>query len=134
MKISRPVFTVLVLAFALPCFAQPADPNKLDLSKRQSLSPQEAASLQQEVIFLDVRSSAEWDAGHVKGAIHIPHTEAAGKVASVIPDRSVPVVTYCTAGGRASYVVDALRKQGYTVVPVTKGGYRELVAKGMKYE
>ena len=129
MKVSRRIFPFLILALSLPCFAE-----ALDLSKRQSLSPQQAASLQQEVIFLDVRSAAEWNAGHVKGAIHIPHTEAAGKVASAIPDRSVPIVTYCTAGGRASYVVDALRKQGYTVIPVTHGGYLQLIGYGMEKE
>jgi phage shock protein E len=128
-KTARQCLVLLLLATALPCLAEP-----LDLNKRQSLSPKEAASLQQEVIFLDVRSAAEWEAGHIKGAIHIPYTEAAGKVASVIPDRSVPIVTYCSVGGRASYVVDALRKQGYTVVPVTRGGYLQLIGYGMEKE
>ncbi len=121
------ISVVLVLVFALPCFAEP-----LDLSKRQSLSPQEAASLQQEVIYLDVRTSGEWRAGHVKGAIHIPHNKVAGKVASLNLDRSVPIITYCEGGGRAAFVVDTLRKQGYTVVPVTHGGYRDLIAHGME--
>jgi phage shock protein E len=127
MKMSRHVFPLLILAFALPCFAEP-----VDLSKRQSLSPREAASLQQEVIYLDVRTSFEWLRGHVKGAIHIPHDEVAEQFASLNLDRSVPVIPYCVTGGRASFVVDALRKQGYTVVPVTHGGYRELIADGLE--
>lgn len=127
MKILSYIFPVLVLAFTLPCFAEP-----LDLGKRQSLSPQEAASLQQEVTFLDVRTSGEWRAGHVKGAIHIPHNKVAGKAASLNLDRSVPIITYCEVGGRAAYVVDTLREQGYTVVPVTHGGYRDLIAHGME--
>ncbi len=129
MKIAGHIFVMLVLAFALPCFAEP-----LDLSKRQSLSPQEAASLQQDVTYLDVRSSLEWLAGHVEGATHIPYNKVAREFASALPDRSVPVIPYCVTGGRAQFVVDALRKQGYTVVPVTNGGYRELIAHGMKYE
>ena len=129
MKISRIIFPLLFVAFTLPSFAEP-----LDLSKRQSLTPQEAASLQQEVIFLDVRTSYEWRAGHIKGAIHVPYQEAAGKVATLIPDRSVPIVAYCTVGGRASFVVDDLRKQGYTVVPVTRGGYLQLIGHGMEKE
>ena len=127
MKISGYVVPILVLVFALPCFAEP-----VNLSKRQSLSPQEAASLQQEVIYLDVRTSFEWLRGHVKGAIHIPHDEVAEQFASLNLDRSVPIITYCTSGGRASFVVDALRKQGYTVVPVTHGGYRELISNGLE--
>ncbi len=129
MKISRRFFSLLILAFALPCIAEP-----LDLSKRQSLSPQEAASLQQDVTYLDVRSTLEWLSGHVEGAIHIPHNKVSREFASAFPDRSVPVIPYCVSGGRAQFVVDALRKQGYTVVPVTNGGYRELITHGMKYD
>ena len=129
MKRSRHIFPLLILLFALPCIAEP-----LDLSKRQYLSPKEAASLQQEVTYLDVRSTLEWLAGHVDGAVHIPYNKVARDFASAHPDRSVPVIPYCVSGARALYVVGALRKQGYTVVPVTNGGYRELIANGLKYD
>lgn len=88
--------------------------------------------MRQEVRFLDVRSTLEWLTGRVKGAVHIPHDEVAEKVAALIPDRSVPIVTYCVSGGRASYVVDAMQELGYTVIPVINGGYRELIANGME--
>lgn len=128
--ILKRIFPLLVLAFALPCFA-----GHIDLSKRQSLSPKEAASLHfEEVTYLDVRTFPEWRAGHVKGAVHIPYNRVARQFASALPDRSVPVIPYCVSGARAQYVVDALRKAGYTVVPVTNGGYRELISGGMKYE
>jgi phage shock protein E len=128
MNVTRHVFLILLLGFALPCFAEPPD-----LSLRQSLSPLEAAALQHEkLIYLDVRTSREWLAGHVEGAVHIPYDEVARRIATVLPDRSVPIITYCASGGRAAYVVNAMRKQGYTVVPVTNGGFRELIANGMK--
>ena len=104
----------------------------LDLAKQEYLTPRQAASLQQEVVFLDVRSTLEWLTGRVKGAVHIPHDEVEKKVTTLIPDRSVPVVIYCASGGRATYVVDAMRKLGYTVVPVVNGGYRELIANGLE--
>ncbi|UCH47179.1 MAG: rhodanese-like domain-containing protein [Betaproteobacteria bacterium] len=127
MKILRCVGALVILAFTLPFQAE-----ALDLAKQQYLSPREAASLQQEVIFLDVRSTLEWLMGRVKGAVHIPHDEVAQKVAEMIPDRSIPVVTYCVSGGRASYVVEAMQKLGYTVVPVVNGGYKELIANGLE--
>ena len=129
MILSRRIFPLLLLAFALPCFAEP-----IDLSERRSILPQEVAALQQEVIFLDVRSVSEWDGGHIKGAIHIPFNRAAQQIDSVIPDRSVPIIAYCSGGGRAASVVKSLRKQGYTVVPVTRGGFLQLVGHGMEYE
>ena len=127
MKASTYVAAAILFLLSLPCFADP-----VNLGTQKSLSPQQAASLHQEVVFLDVRSTLEWLMGHVKGAVHIPYDEVPGKVASAIPDRSVPIVTYCASGARASYVVDAMRKLGYTVVPVVDGGYRELIANGME--
>ena len=123
------ILLTLALLFS-PITSGLADP--IDLATRQSLTPQEAATLQQEVIFLDVRSNMEWLMGHVRGAVHIPYQDVAKEVASIIPDRSVPVITYCASGGRASYVIESMRKLGYTVVPVVGGGYRELIANGMQ--
>ena len=127
MKIAA--FVPLTLLFA-PVYASFAGP--VDLNKTQSLTPREAAALQQEVILLDVRTTLEWLMGHVKGAVHIPYDEVPEKVSAVIPDRSIPVITYCASGGRASHVIDTMRKLGYTVVPVVGGGYRELIANGME--
>ena len=127
MKISALI--ALTLLFA-PVAASLAE--SIDLATMQSLTPQEAAALQQEVIFLDVRSTLEWHMGHVKGAVHIPYQDVAKEVTSIIPDRSVPVITYCASGGRASYVIESMRKLGYTVLPVVKGGYRDLIANGMQ--
>jgi len=129
MILSRRIFPLLLLAFALPGYAEP-----IDLSKRRSILPQEVPTLQQEVIFLDVRSDSEWNAGHIKGAIHVPFNKAAQQVPSLMPDRSVPIIAYCSGGGRAASVVKSLRKQGYTVVPVTRGGFLQLVGHGMEYE
>ncbi len=127
LKTSRFIAAIVLLISAWPCFAEP-----IDLGKRQSLTPREAASLQQGVIFLDVRTTLEWLRGHVKGAVHIPYDEVPGKVAALIPDRSKPVIAYCASGGRAQYVVEAMQKLGYTVVPVIDGGYRELIANGLE--
>jgi phage shock protein E len=127
MKIPAFVAMALLFASAITCFAEP-----IDLGTQQSLSPQQAASLQQEVVFLDVRTNLEWLRGHIKGAVHIPYDEVAEDVTTVIPDRSIPVITYCASGGRASHVIDTMRKLGYTVVPVVDGGYRELIANGIE--
>lgn len=127
MKIPAFVAVTLLFAPVITCLAGP-----VDLEKVRSLTPKEAAALQQKVIFLDVRTTLEWLRGHVKGAVHIPYDEVADEITSVIPDRSIPVITYCASGGRASRVIDTMRKLGYTVVPVVGGGYRELIANGME--
>jgi rhodanese-related sulfurtransferase len=112
-----------------------ADASAQSLEGRTSLSPAEAATLNRnDVVFLDVRTKVEWRRGHVKGATHIPHNEAAAHVSTMIPDKSKPIITYCAVGGRASWVVNDLTAKGYTVIPVTGGGYSELIAAGMPDE
>lgn len=105
--------------------------DQFDLAARSALSPQDAASYEGVVIFLDVRSDAEWAAGHIRGALHIPHGEVMNRIGEVIPGTSVPIITYCVSGGRAAMVVEGLREIGYQVVPVMGGGYRQLIDSGL---
>ncbi|MEM7365625.1 MAG: rhodanese-like domain-containing protein [Pseudomonadota bacterium] len=120
------MMSVLLVLLAVPLAADV-------LEGVETLTPEEAAQLQGEVTYLDVRSSFEWWQGHVKGAVHIPHgdvkDEAEGKL-----DKATPIVTYCAVGGRASRVVKDLESLGYRVVPVTGGGFKELVEAGLERE
>ena len=126
------LFTMLLLT-TVPVFSWQSDGPGIDLGKREYLSPAEAAAFKDEnVIYLDVRSTFEWLRGHVEGAVHLPFDEVEEEISTVLPDRSVPVIAYCASGGRASFVIDTMREQGYTVVPVMGGGYDELIANGME--
>ena len=40
-------------------------------------------------------------------------------------------VIFLDVRSTAAFVVGAMRRQGYTVVPVVGGGYRELIANGL---
>lgn len=90
----------------------------------------QAAQLEGEVVYLDVLSSFEWWQGHVKGAVHIPHQDVSEKAEAML-NRDTPIVTYCAVGGRASRVVKDLEAMGFRVVPVTGGGFKELVDAGL---
>ncbi len=103
-----------------------------DTFDRAGVTPVEAAAMAGEVIFVDVRSSFEYLFGHLEGAVHIPHGDILTTIQTALPDKSKPLVTYCSAGVRASSVVAGLRQLGYRVVPVTPGGYAELVRAGLK--
>lgn len=90
----------------------------------------QAAQLEGEVVYLDVLSSFEWWQGHVKGAVHIPHQDVSEKAEAML-NRDTLIVTYCAVGGRASRVVKDLEAMGFRVVPVTGGGFKELVDAGL---
>ena len=81
-------------------------------------------------IFLDVREPAEWTAGHIPGAVHVPlgMLHFRGDPASPLADPNLTVnvnasiVVYCESGVRSLLGADLLKKMGYTnVVSMSKG-------------
>lgn len=64
-------------------------------------------------LVLDVRSPEEFAAGHLEGAVNIPHTELDRITAAIGDDRDRPVILYCRSGGRAGRVLESLETLGY---------------------
>jgi phage shock protein E len=65
-------------------------------------------------VLLDVRQADEFNAGHIKGAVLVPHDTIAEKIGAVVPDKNTPVYVYCRSGRRSAIAVEAMRKLGYT--------------------
>lgn len=59
-----------------------------------------------------------FEAGHLPGAINIPHTEVAQLADALLPDKDAAIVTYCsnTACRNSEIVAAQLRARGYTDV------------------
>ncbi len=85
-----------------------------------------------DIFIIDVRTSAEHNAGAVPGAVNIPRGvlefkvglaeswEDAGKNP---PKKSNPVFVYCSTGGRGSLSAKALMQLGYENVESLQGGW-----------
>jgi len=67
------------------------------------------------VIILDVRRQQEWDAAHIRGAVHVPLHQLPGRLAE-LPEGEVWV--HCQAGYRASVAASFLDAAGRMVVAV----------------
>ena len=65
---------------------------------------------------LDVRSAAEFEAGHVEGALHVPHTRIAVTVDSLPTGK--PLLVYCNSGARAAAAVSMLQRLGLDAIDV----------------
>ncbi len=76
---------------------------------------------------LDVRTPEEFSGGHLPQATNVPiesfDVTAVDKL--VGGDKSKPIVTYCSKGGRAQKAKDKLEAAGYTHV-VNGGGFDDL--------
>ncbi|BDG10006.1 rhodanese-like domain-containing protein [Anaeromyxobacter paludicola] len=64
---------------------------------------------------VDVRTPAEYAAGHVPGALNIPHDQMAARHAEIGPP-STPVLLYCRTGHRTRIAAEALREKGFTTL------------------
>ena len=76
-------------------------------------------------LILDVRSRAEYDAGHIPGAVNLPFWTIPFRASSLPARRGDPVVVYCGHGPRAQLALAALRLQGFTRVACLAGHWAE---------
>lgn len=68
------------------------------------------------VVLLDVRSPAEYAAGHVPGAVNIPVGDLGDRLAELEDARDDEIIVYCEKGGRAATAADALLEAGFAKV------------------
>lgn len=96
------------------------------------LSVDEAAALvgKDGVVFVDVREPAEWQAGHVPGAVHVPRGLLEFKADPSLPaahekalDPAKKLVVYCASGGRSALAAKTLQDMGYPNAVNMTGGF-----------
>jgi rhodanese-related sulfurtransferase len=72
-------------------------------------------------VILDVRSRAEYTAGHIPGSIHIPFWSVLWRTDELGAAPDDPIVVYCGHGPRALLARTALRRRGFTRVACLAG-------------
>ncbi|MGA7714189.1 MAG: rhodanese-like domain-containing protein [Rhizomicrobium sp.] len=72
-------------------------------------------------ILLDVRDAAEYDKGHIPGAILMPLADILDGYARYPKEEMI--VAYCKTGPRSEQAASYLRAHGYQRVYVLTGGY-----------
>lgn len=85
-------------------------------------------------LVLDVRTPEEWAAGHVPGALNVPHQDLPARLQEFEDFREREVVVYCERGGRASVAEAALREAGFRDVRQLEGNMSGWRARGLPVE
>jgi rhodanese-related sulfurtransferase len=81
---------------------------------------------------IDVRTGAEYNTCHVKGAKHFPLQDlAAGEILQATGTGEEPIYVLCKAGGRAQKAAEAIAPQTTRDVVVVEGGTDACVACGV---
>ena len=74
-------------------------------------------------LILDVRSADEYGAGHLPGAVNIPHTEVIDRLAELPAERDTEIVIHCHSGKRASMAQAELETTGFSNIRHLDGDY-----------
>lgn len=64
-------------------------------------------------ILIDVRTQAEFDVAHIKGAILIPYDQIKNKIAEFVKDKNTEIALYCRTGRRSGIATTILKELGY---------------------
>ena len=67
-------------------------------------------------IILDVRTPREYAAGHLPGAINVPHKALPDKLAEILAFGDREVVLYCERGKRSVMATAVLREAGFSSI------------------
>ena len=81
------------------------------------------------IVVLDVRTPEEFAAGHIPGALNIPHTELGERLDEV--EDEVPVAVHCAVGPRARRGERTLLDAGRKRVLHIEGGFVAWQAAGL---
>jgi len=89
---------------------------RLGRTETIDMAQMEARRTSGEARVLDVRGGAEFELGHVPGAIHVPHTRVPLQL-DTLP-RDLPLLVHCNSGARSAATVSLLERHGFTAVQV----------------
>ena len=126
-RVLLPLTLLLALVLAA-CSAAPA-PQATDAAENayHKITAEDAKALMDggdEVVIVDVRTQAEYDEGHLPGAILVSNETIADSQPDALPDLDAMLIVYCRTGVRSKDASDKLVGMGYTDVN-DMGGIRD---------
>jgi phage shock protein E len=110
------LLTVLML-LSPPTISQPAE--RQQIQGKQAVTKQSTSESQ--MLIIDVRTTEEWQSGHLSDAHHIEWQDIGNKIISLADDKDAIIYLYCRSGNRSGKAMTILKQQGYTNV-INAGG------------
>ena len=135
--LSRAAMVALLLVLAAACGGPPAGSpvgssvGSSAASAIQKPSAAKAVGMMGTATIIDVRTPAEYAAGHIAGAqnIDVEAADFGSKIAAL--DKTAPYLVYCHSGRRSGIAATQMAAAGFTNI-VDGGAMADLVAAGAK--
>ncbi len=122
MMLAFSIRALCTLLLAVSCTSLGCSKDVAEVRNVSASETRELRSASSPPLLLDVRSDEEFQAGHIAGAIHIPHTELAARLSEVqVPDAGV--IVYCQKGPRARMAEQTLVEHGVAGVMHLQDGF-----------
>jgi molybdopterin/thiamine biosynthesis adenylyltransferase/rhodanese-related sulfurtransferase len=98
---------------------------KSEIDEISTVEAHERLESQDGSLFVDVREPDEWDEGHIPEAIYTGRGRLEQRIEGLAPDKSRPLVVYCSAGNRSAFSVKVLEELGYENVVNLASGFSD---------
>ena len=100
-------FTLIILLLCHnPLMANIKSIDVLELQRKLESSTEK-------IFLLDVRSKEEYQSGHIKNSINIPHEELIEDINLISQYKNESLIVYCRSGVRAQLVIDKLLENDF---------------------
>ena len=78
----------------------------------------------EQVNLIDVREDKEWEAGKIKGSVHIGKGIIERDIVKYYPDKSTELILYCGGGFRSALAAKSIKEMGYKNAISMDGGIK----------
>lgn len=122
MKLKITLLLLLMFAMILTACTTAKEKNKssnTSSNSYQTITAKQAKKLidnGNDVVVVDVRTKAEYDAGHIPNAILIPNETIENTMPTELPNKDAEILVYCRSGNRSAQTARKLAQIGYTHV------------------
>lgn len=86
---------------------------------------------QGKTLVLDVRSTEDFAAGHIRDAKNIPFKELKGRIAELEKFKARPVIVVCSKGLQSTRAASLLKKEGFEEAVSLLGGMDDWQSQGL---
>jgi len=110
------LLVLILLVFGSLMNYKPATAEPTAIYKR--ITAEEAFEMMQhaQVIIIDVRTRAEFESGHIQGAINIPNEDIGTEPLQELVGFDTTLLIYCRSGARSAQAANKLLRIGYSDV------------------
>ncbi|HEU0247914.1 MAG TPA: molybdopterin-synthase adenylyltransferase MoeB [Gaiellaceae bacterium] len=96
---------------------------KDEIDEISTIEAHERLESSESPLFVDVREPDEWEEGHIPGALYTGRGRLEQRIEGLVPDKSRPLVVYCSGGSRSAFAAKTLVELGYENVVNLAGGF-----------